>query len=79
MLERYVESQFFVVATMTGLGYGNVVPRSNLEYGIDMLIMVTGASIYATFFAHFAVTIYNSNAANIENTKKLEQARRFCE
>ena len=25
-LERYVESSFFIVATMTGLGYGNVVP-----------------------------------------------------
>ena len=51
--ERYVDSTFYVVATMTGLGYGNIVPVTNLEYFIDMFIMVTGASIYANFFANF--------------------------
>ena len=59
--ERYIDGLFFVVATMTGLGYGNIVPSTNLEYFIDMFIMVTGASIYANFFANFTVTIYNRN------------------
>jgi hypothetical protein len=62
---------------MTGLGYGNIVPVTSLEYFVDMFIMATGASIYANFFAHFAVTIYGRNRITIENTKRLEQAKNF--
>lgn len=46
---------------MTGLGYGNIVPTTNLEWAVDSVIMATGASIYAKFFADFAVEIYMRN------------------
>ena len=55
--ERYIDSLFFVVATMTGLGYGNIVPTTGWEYFVDIFIMITGSSIYANFFANFTVTI----------------------
>ena len=61
ILQKYVESVFFVVATMTGLGYGNIVPSTNLEYLVDCFIMIIGASIYANFFANFALEIYKQN------------------
>jgi hypothetical protein len=76
--ERYIDSLFFVVATMTGLGYGNIVPTTNWEYLIDIFIMITGSSIYANFFANFTVTIQNRNWRKIENTKKLEEAKNFA-
>jgi hypothetical protein len=57
---------------MTGLGYGNIVPVTNLEYFVDMFIMATGASIYANFFAMFSSTIYTRMEKQIENAKKLE-------
>jgi len=65
--EKYVDSVFYAVATMTGLGYGNIVPSTNLEYFVDIFIMITGSSIYAGFFADFAVEIYNQNKKTIEN------------
>ena len=46
VFEKYVEAVFFVVATMTGLGYGNLVPSTNLEWVVDGCIMVTGVSVY---------------------------------
>lgn len=52
---------------MTGLGYGNIVPTTDLEYFVDTFIMITGCSIYASFFADFAVEIYNQNKWAIEN------------
>jgi hypothetical protein len=67
ILEKYVDSVFYVVATMTGLGYGNIVPTTNLEYFVDTFIMITGCSIYAGFFADFAVEIYNQSKWDIEN------------
>jgi hypothetical protein len=59
IFEKYLDAVFYVVATMTGLGYGNIVPSTNLEYFVDIFIMITGSSIYAGFFADFAVEIYN--------------------
>ena len=59
VLEKYIDAVFYTVATMTGLGYGNIVPQTNLEYFVDIFIMITGSSIYAGFFADFAVEIYN--------------------
>ena len=57
--EKYIDAVFYVVATMTGLGYGNIVPSTNLEYFVDIFIMITGVSIYIGFFADFVVEIYN--------------------
>ncbi len=70
--DKYIESLYFVVATMTGLGYGNIVPSTNPEWLTDCFIMITGASIYANFFANFAVEIYNQNKKQIENNKRFD-------
>ena len=78
MFIKYIEATFFTVATMTGLGYGNVVPTTTLEYVADLFIMVAGASIYASFFADFAVSINLKNAKRTENNKRLEQAKKFA-
>ena len=68
----YIDAVLYTVATMTGLGYGNIVPSTNLEWLVDTFIMITGSSIYAGFFADFAVEIYNNNNLIIENEQKLE-------
>lgn len=75
--EKYIDAVFYVVATMTGLGYGNIVPTTDLERFVDIFIMITGSSIYVGFFADFAVEIYNKNSKTIENDEKLEQAKNF--
>lgn len=76
--DRYIDSVFFVVATMTGLGYGNIVPTTFWEYFVNIFIMITGSSIYANFFANFTVTIQSRNWKKIENIKKLEEAKNFA-
>ena len=77
--EKYVEAVFFVVATMTGLGYGNIVPSTNLEQFVDCFIMIIGASIYANFFANFALEIYKQNMKQIDNEEKREQAKQLAQ
>jgi hypothetical protein len=76
--QKYIEACFFTVATMTGLGYGNVIPTTDLEIFIILFIMVTGASIYANFFANFIVSMNNRNAKMIEAIKKHDQVKNFC-
>ena len=74
----YVDSTFFVVTSMTGLGFGYIYPRTVLEYSMQALLMVTGVSIYANFFAFFAVSIYNRNRKRIENMKRLEESKKLA-
>jgi hypothetical protein len=52
---------------MTGLGFAYIYPRTDLEYGMQSLIMILGVSLYANFFAFFTVSIYNRNKKRIEN------------
>jgi hypothetical protein len=35
LAERYLESYFFVISTLGGAGFGNLVPSTNLEWFID--------------------------------------------
>jgi Ion channel len=60
-IQKYIDSVFFVISSMTGLGFAYIYPRTDLEYGMQSLIMLLGVSLYANFFAFFAVTIYNRN------------------
>jgi hypothetical protein len=63
----YVDSLFYCVSTMTGMGYGNVVPLTNLENFAAIMIMILGSSLYVAFFADFAVEVYIRNNKSIEN------------
>lgn len=76
-VQQYIEALFFTVATMTGLGYGNVVPSTDWEYFVDLFIMITGASIYANFFANFIVALNERNAKRIESMKRHDQTKKF--
>ena len=66
-IQKYIDSVFFVVSSMTGLGFAYIYPRTNLEYASQSLIIVLGVSLYANFFAFFTVTIYNRNKKRIDN------------
>ena len=61
---------YFVVTTMTGLGFSYTYPRTNLEYAMESIIIVVGVSIYIELFAHFVVTLYERNRLRIENMER---------
>ena len=74
----YADSIFFVVSSMTGLAFGYLIPRTNLEYGMQALIMLLGVSTYANFFGFFAVSIYNRNRKMIDNMKEYEEMKELA-
>lgn len=77
-IQKYVDSVFFTVSSMTGLGFGYIYPRTNLEYAMQSMLMVVGVSVYANAFGHFAVSIYNRNKKMIENMNKLQETKRLA-
>ena len=77
--ELFVDGVFYVVATMTGLGYGDVIPITYWETLVCLFIMFLGVTIFSDFFGRFAAMMYHSNAWKIENRTKLEQAIQFAD
>lgn len=77
-IQKYTDAIFFVVSSMTGLGFAYIYPRTDLEYGMQSLIMVLGVSFYANFFAFFTVTIYNMNKKRIDNMMRYEESKRLA-
>ena len=76
-IELYVDSSFFVVTTMGGWSYGNILPGTVLEMIVDIFIMFIGASMYANLFANFVTVITTQNAKRIEWNRLQEQAINF--
>jgi len=74
----YVDAMLYVVATMSGLCFGNIYPSTNLEYFIDCFIMVAGSSTYANFFADFSIATQVNNRKVIQNENMLHHARKFA-
>ena len=77
-IQKYIDSVFFVVSSMTGLGFAYIYPRTDLEYAMQSMIMLLGVSLYANFFAFFAVTIYNRNKKRIENMMRFEESKKLA-
>jgi hypothetical protein len=74
----YLDSFFFCHAQMGGIGFGNVVPSTNLEWVIVSVIEVLGASIYFGLYSDIAVEVYRTNQSAIENKQKAEDAKQFA-
>lgn len=45
---------------MGGIGFGNVVPSTDLEWVVVSVIEVLGASIYFGLYSDIAVEVYRS-------------------
>lgn len=79
----YFDSLYFVVSTMTGLGYSYTFATTDLELAMESIIILVGVSLYVEYFALFVVTLYNMNKKRLENmdrlgeSKKLEVQRNF--
>lgn len=55
--ELYVTSLYWVFTTWVTIGYGDIVPHTDLEKCFAMGTMVAGAVIYATIFGNVAILL----------------------
>jgi hypothetical protein len=77
-IQKYIDSVFFIISTMTGLGFAFIYPRTDFEYAMESVIMLIGVSVYANFFAFFIVSIYNRNRKQIENMMRFEEFKQLA-
>jgi hypothetical protein len=65
-LEVYIDAVFWATATMTSIGYGDIYPKTDIERAFSLLVMILGATTYASLFGTFVVILDKLN----ENERK---------
>lgn len=46
---------------MTSIGYGDMIPQTNIEKILSLIVMITGASTYAAIFGNLVAVIDKKN------------------
>jgi hypothetical protein len=48
---------------MTSIGYGDIFPQTHVERAFSLLVMILGATTYASLFGTFVVVLDSLNEA----------------
>ncbi|WP_421920005.1 cyclic nucleotide-gated ion channel [Marinifilum sp.] len=72
--DNYVQALYWVVTTLTSVGYGDIVPHGNLEMLFTILLQILGVGVLALFVASLVGIFTKKNPAEqrfLENIEKL--------
>ncbi|GMH45853.1 hypothetical protein BSKO_13816 [Bryopsis sp. KO-2023] len=60
---QYTMSLYWAFTTMTTVGYGDIVPSTNMDRAFTMVVMLVGGIVQAIIFGNVAVLIQNFDLA----------------
>lgn len=66
-MEHYLDAIWWGVATITTVGYGDVVPVTVAGKIVGIFMMITGVAIFWSYTALFAAAILNDELADLES------------
>lgn len=69
---QYVRSLYWTVTTMTTIGYGDITPHTNIEYGFVTIVMLLGATMYAYIIGNIASIVSNIDTLKNQHDSKKE-------
>lgn len=70
---QYLFSLYFVVTTLTTVGYGDVSPRNLTERAAIIVIMIVGGLVYATILATITQALTTLDTDRVNSTRLFDQ------
>jgi hypothetical protein len=73
----YIQAIYWVITTMTTVGYGDITPTTNFQTIYAMFVMVLGVGTYGYIIANLSNFFGNIDTAKIDFTKKMAIVNAF--
>ena len=77
VLDKYIASLYWVIMTMTTVGYGDVHPVSTAGRGFTITLMMFGAAIFAYGITNIVSLVSGMNQSEWEFRKKMDQVNEY--
>jgi len=69
----YIISIYFALYTLTGIGYGDIVPSTRSEYIFVTVVMLAGALLWASVIGEIVSVLRNANIDEVEYQETMDQ------
>lgn len=67
---EYVDVLYYVVTTMTGVGFGDITPQTPVAKMITMALMLVGTALYVSFTATLATLVIDIELRKSDSAKE---------
>jgi len=76
---QYVTCVYWAITTMTTIGYGDIIPSNTIERIITLICELMGSSVFLYGLTQVTSLIANSNSADVEFHRLMDQANEYFE
>ncbi len=73
----YIKSIYWVITTMTTVGYGDITPSSNIQLIYAIFVMILGVGTYGYIIANLANLLGNIDTARLDFARKMDVIEAF--
>ncbi len=70
--DRFITSAYFIITTLAVIGYGDLMPETNIEMIFAMCIMILGVAFFAFIMGRFVNIVTRFDEMNSEPDESTE-------